>query len=143
VSGLDMVPPLGTWRMTFASNPTKPGVVDRGDRWFVQASTDDTGARTYSYGAANRNSDGSITYTVKGNAEAGSFDLIARTVTVKVDIAKLNAVAQHGAIKTGTVLIGLAGSATVARVTVAGLVGVGLSDSTRRGGTFTIGACQS
>jgi len=141
-SGLDTVPPLATWRMTFASNPTKPGVVDRADRWFVQAATDDTGARTYSYGVAARNSDGSITYTVKGNADAGSFDLTARTVTVKVDVAKLNALAQRGPIKTGTVLMGLAGSATVARVTVAGLVGVGLSDSTRSGGTFTMGACQ-
>jgi hypothetical protein len=141
VSGLDTVPPGGLWRMNFASNPTKPGVVDRADQWFVQAATDAAGARTYSYGVAARNSDGSITYTVKGSADAGSFDLTKRTVTVKVDVAKLNAIAARGPIKSGTALIGLRGLATVDRITVAGLVGVGLSDSTRAGGTFTMGAC--
>jgi hypothetical protein len=116
-------------------------VVDRADQWFVQAATDAAGARTYSYGVAARNSDGSITYTVKGSADAGSFDLTKRTVTVKVDVAKLNAIAARGPIKSGTALIGLRGLATVDRITVAGLVGVGLSDSTRAGGTFTMGAC--
>jgi hypothetical protein len=142
VTGLNVAPPLGTWRMNFATNPTRPGLVDRADQWFVQAATDDAGAQSFSYGAAVRNSDGSITYTVQGAADSGSFDLANRTVTVKVDVAKLNAIAAHGAIRTGTVLMGLRGSATVDRVTVAGLVGVGLSDSTRGGGTFTMGSCQ-
>jgi hypothetical protein len=144
VSGLDTVPPGGLWRMNFASNPTKPGVVDRADQWFVQAVTDETGGRTYSYGVAARNSDGSITYTVKGSADAGGFDLTQRTVTVKVAIAKLNVLAQRGAIKTGTVLIGLRGSTVVDRTpipTPVGTVAIGLSDSTRGGGTFTMGAC--
>jgi hypothetical protein len=144
VSGLDTVPPGGLWRMNFASNPTKPGVVDRADQWFVQATTDATGGRTYSYGVAARNSDGSITYTVKGSADAGGFDLTQRTVTVKVAIAKLNVLAQRGAIKTGTVLIGLRGSTVVDRTTIptpVGTVAIGLSDSTRGGGTFTMGAC--
>ena len=141
VSGLDTVPPLGTWRMNFATNPSKPGLVDRADQWFVQAATDDTGARTFSYGVAVRNSDGSITNTVKGSADSGAFDLTKRTVTVKVDVAKLNPLQTRGAIGTGTVLMGLRGQTSVDRVTVAGLVGVGLSDSTRGGGTFTVGAC--
>jgi hypothetical protein len=141
-SGLDTVPPGGTWRMNFATNPTKPGVVDRADQWFVQAATDTSGAQTYSYGVATRNSDGSIAYTVKGTADAGSFDGLRRSVTVKVDVAKLNALQTHGPITTGTALIGLRGSAAVDRITIAGLVGVGLSDSTRAGGAFTIGSCQ-
>ena len=141
ISGLDTVPPLGTWRMNFATNPTKSGLVDRADQWFVQATTDGTGVRTFSYGTAVRNSDGSITHTVRGPADAGAFDLTGRTVTVKVDVAKLNALQTRGAIGAGTVLMGLRGQAIVDRVTVAGLVGVGLSDSTRSGGTFTVGSC--
>jgi hypothetical protein len=90
---------------------------------------------------ATRNSDGSLTYTAKGPADAGAFDLSGRSVTVKVDIAKLNAAQTHGAIKSGTVLMGLRGSATDARTT-ASAASVGLSDSTRGGGTFTMGSCQ-
>jgi hypothetical protein len=93
---------------------------------------------------AARNSDGSITYTVRGPADAGNFDLNNRSVTMKVDMAKLNAVQKRGAIQTGTVLIGLRGAATAARNTVgtpAGTVAVGFSDSTRAGGTFTVGSC--
>jgi hypothetical protein len=144
-SGLNTVPPLGTWRMNFATNPTRPGLVDRADQWFVQATTDDAGARSYSYGSAVRNSDGSITYTVQGAADAGAFDLTARSLTVKVDVAKLNALQKHGAINTGTQLMGLRGSTSVDRVTIGtpvGTIAVGLSDSTRGGGTFTIGSCQ-
>ena len=47
-----------------------------------------------------------------------------------------------GLIKSGTSLIGLRGQATADRLTVAGLVSVGFSDSTRGGGAFTIGSCQ-
>jgi hypothetical protein len=143
-SGLNVVPPSSTWRVHFATYPTRPGLVDRADQWFLQAATDDTGTRAFSWGTAVRNSDGSITYTPKGNADAGAFDLNAKTVTIAVDVAKLNAVQTHGAIKTGTVLMGLRGSATAARVTEgtpAGTVAAGFSDSTRGGGTFTVGAC--
>ena len=137
-TGLDLVPPHGIWRMNFATNPTKPGLVDRADKWFVQAETDDTGARTFWYGTAARNGDGSITYTKRGPADAGFFDLNARTVTVKADVAKLNALQTRGSIGTGTTLIGLRGSVSVERFTVAGLVGAGLADSTRAGAPFTL-----
>jgi hypothetical protein len=141
LSGLNTLPPGGTWRMNFATSPTKPGVVDRADQWYVQATTDASGVPAYAYGVAARNSDGSIAYTDKGAADAGGFDLTKRTVTVKVNIAKLNALQTHGAIKTGTVLMGLRGTALVDRVTVSGSASAGLSDSTRSGGTFTMGAC--
>jgi hypothetical protein len=145
LSGLDLVPPHGTWRMNFATNPTKPGIADRGDQWFVQATTDDTGARSFSYGVATRTGGGGFTYTVVGGADSGNFDLTNRSVTVKVDVAKLNALQTHGPITSKTPFIGLRGSTLVERyaqtvsiVTVA----VGLSDSTRGGGTFTMSTCQ-
>jgi hypothetical protein len=144
LSGLDVVPPHGTWRMNFATNPTKPGIADRGDQWFLQAATDDQGARSFSYGTATRDGGGGFTYTVVGAADAGDFDLTSRSVTVKVNVAKLNAIQKHGAITSKTPLIGLRGSALVERyaqtvqiVTVT----AGLSDSTRGGGTFTMGTC--
>ena len=137
-SGLDLAPPHGTWRMNFSSNPSQPGLVDRADQWFVQAETDDAGAQTFWWGTAVRNGDGSVTYTKRGPADVGSFDFANRTVTVKTDVAKLNAVQTRGAIGAGTTLIGLRGSATVERFTVAGAVGAGLADSTRAGSAFVL-----
>jgi hypothetical protein len=144
VSGLDVVPPHGTWRMNFATNPTKAGIADRGDQWFVQATTDDAGARSFSYGVATRTAAGGFTYTVIGAADFGAFDLTNRSVTVKVDVAKLNAVQTHGLITNQTPLIGLRGSTLVERYaqTVSIVtVTVGLADSTRGGGTFTMSSC--
>ena len=60
----------------------------------------------------------------------------------KVDVSKLNAVQTRGTLKTGTVLIGLRASASAARATAAGTASAGFSDSTRGGGTFTMGSCQ-
>ena len=60
-SGLNTLPPGGTWRMNFATNPTKPGLSDRADQWFLAAETDPTGVPTYSYGTAVRNRDGTLT----------------------------------------------------------------------------------
>jgi len=133
----------GTWRMNFATNPTKPGIADRDDQWFCAGH--DQGVRSFSYGTAARTGGGGFTYTVVGAADSGNFDLTDRSVTVKVDVAKLNAVQTHGPITSTTPIIGLRGSTLVERyaqtvsiVTVA----VGLSDSTRGGGTFTMKTCQ-
>ena len=137
-TGLDVIPPHGIWRMNFSSNPARPGLVDRADQWFLQAETGDTGAQSFSWGTAVRNGDGSVTYTKRGPADAGFFDLTTRTVTVKADLARLNAVQTRGAIAAGTTLIGLRGSASIERYTAAGLVGAGLADSTRAGAPFTL-----
>jgi hypothetical protein len=137
-TGLDVVPPHGIWRMNFSTNPTKPGLVDRADQWFLQAETDDTGARSFWFGTAARNGDGSITYTKRGPADIGFFDLNNRTVTVKADVAKLNALQAHGAIVAGTTLLGLRGSASLERYTAGGVVGAGMADSTRAGTPFAL-----
>jgi hypothetical protein len=138
-SGLDLVPPRGIWRMNFSTNPTKPGLVDRADQWFLQAETDDTGVRSFWFGTAVRNGDGSITYTKRAPADVGFFDLTSRTVTVKADVSKLNALQTHGTIGAGTTLVGLRGSASLERYTAAGAVGAGMADSTRSGAPFALG----
>jgi hypothetical protein len=138
-SGLNTLPPLGIWRMNFSTNPSKPGLSDRADQWFVMAETDALGVPTYSWGTASRNTDGTMTYTKRGTADVGRVDLLGRSITVRVAVDKLNAVATRGPIASGTVAIGVRASAAVT-VNVAGVASSSpLSDSTRAGRSFTIG----
>jgi hypothetical protein len=146
LSGLSFVPPQGTWRMHFASNPSQPGISDRADQWYLEADTDAEGNRTFKYGTATRTSGGGFTYKPLGSADVGRFDLTNSSVTVKVDVAKLNAVATRGPIASGTALIGLRGSARAVYnvVTAAGTsVGAGVVDSTRGGTSYTVGNCTA
>jgi hypothetical protein len=141
-SGLDTLPPNGLWRMNFASNPTRPGLSDRADNWFVSAETSAAGAPSYSYGTAMRNTDGTLAYTKRGAADVGRFDLADRSVTVGVNVARLNALAARGAIAAGSTLLGLRGSASVSL----GVSGVAtssvISDATRGGRTFALNSCE-
>ncbi len=143
-TGLDTLPPLGRWRMSFSTNATKAGLSDRADQWFVMAETDATGTPAYSWGTAARNTDGTLTYTSRGPADAGSFDLTTRSVTVRVGVDKLNAVAARGPIISGTHAIGLRAAASIT-VNVSGVASSSpLSDSTRAGRPLVIGqACGS
>jgi hypothetical protein len=140
LSGLDTIPPGGTWRVNFATNPSIAGASDRADQWFLAAETDATGARTFSYGTTVRNSDGSLAYTRRGDATAGHFDLTRGTVTIKVATDLLNGLQTRGAIGEGTVLMGTRGSASVAVSTPAASAAL-LTDSTRGGRPFTVGGC--
>lgn len=135
VSNLSVVPPESTWRMNFTANAPFTGVShtgsqsgipgnpyneysfalsDRGDQLYVKATTT-TGtpapSTSFMWGTAVRNSDGSITYTDQGPADAGAIDSTSNTVTVAVAASKLNAFVTHGPpIGYGTVLAGLRGS---------------------------------
>src|SRR5207237_409313 len=83
------------WRVSFAANapnsvlsPTGDysfGLSDRGDQFYLRASTDPTQSQ-FAFGTAVRNSDGSISYTQRGTA-AGSFDTATNTITMKVQNA--------------------------------------------------------
>ena len=144
-SGLTTVPPDSFWRMNLASHPTRPGLSDRADQWFLRAGTDPSGVQSFNYGTAVRNSDGSLAYTIRGTADSGAFDAVNRAVTVKIDLAKLNALQTRGAIGAGTSFIGLRGSSTMfvsAIVPVAGVTSVGpaMTDITRGGTSFTLDA---
>ena len=133
LSGLTFVPNQGIWRVSFANNPTKPGVSDRASQWFLSAQTTSDGVQSFSYGTATRNGDGSITYTARGTPDVGTFDLTNSRVILKVDRSKLSGV---GA---GTQFIGLRGraSAVYNTVTAQGVgVSVGFIDQTRGGTSF-------
>ena len=64
VSDMTAIPPSSNWRMTFTANapdsvlsPTNEytfGVSDRGDGFFVRATTDASGTQTFVYGTAKR-----------------------------------------------------------------------------------------
>jgi hypothetical protein len=146
LSGLTFVPPQGTWRVHFTSNPSKPGVSDRGDQWFIEADSDAQGNRTYSWGSAVRTPSGGFTYNILGNADVGRFDTSNSTVTLAVDLAKLNAHATRGKIANGSSLVGLRGSARAVYTVVNGSVtsvGAGVVDSTRGGTSYTVGNCSA
>jgi hypothetical protein len=138
LSGLTFVPLQGIYRVSFVSNPSKPGVSDRGDQWFLSAETSSTGVQSFWYGTAVRNGDGSVTYTKLGPADFGAFDTTNSRVTLKVNVAKLNGVATRGAIGAGTNLIGLRGRASAVYNVVANTAAVGVIDQTRGGTSYTI-----
>ena len=129
LSGLTSVPPDSSWRMSFATNPTRPFVSDHADQWFLLAATDPQGVQTFSYGTALRDSGGKMVYTTVGPADFGAFDVVNKQVTVKVALAKLNALQKHGAIVPGATFIGLRGQATTGG-------GDGIFDLTRLNGTY-------
>lgn len=142
-----MARPLSNWRMNFTANapystlsPTGDytfGLSDRGDQYFVRASTDATGVPSYSFGTAVRNSDGSLTYTTQGAADVGAFDATTDTITVKVLVSKLNPLVTHGpAIGAGSVLVGLRGEAFTSNVNAK-------QDQTRGGTLFVFGSCSN
>jgi hypothetical protein len=147
VSDLSIIPPLGTWRMSFTANapnsvlsPTGDysfGVSDRGDQFWVQASTALDGTPSYVYGTAIRDSAGSIVYTEVGAADAGSINSAQGTITVKVAVSKLNPHVTHGpAIGYGSVIAGLRGQAFTAD-------GEAVRDATRGGTQFTVTCGQA
>jgi hypothetical protein len=142
VSDLSAIPPMSNWRINFTANapfsalsPTGQysfGLADRGDSFFLRASTDPR-VPTFSFGTAARNSDGSITYTQKGAADSGSFDPQNNIVTVKIAVSKLNPFVTHGpALATGSVLDGLRASTYTSDVN-------GKRDIARGGTQYTLG----
>lgn len=119
VSLLPLIPPASNWRMNFTANapdsklsPTGDytfGLSDRGDQFWVRASTDTNPAGSFTFGTAVRASDGTLTYTMRGTA-VGSFDTINETITIKVAASQLNPFVTHGPpIGPGSVLVGLRG----------------------------------
>lgn len=146
VSDLSSVPLVSNWRMNFTANaplsllsPTGDytfGLSDRGDQFFVRASTDPL-VTPFSFGTAVRNSDGSIAYTIQGAADSGSFDTANNTITVKVAASKLNPFVTHGPpIGVGSTFVGLRGQAFTSGANIK-------ADLTRGGTQFTIGSCAT
>jgi hypothetical protein len=144
VSALPAAPPSANWRMNFAANvpfalisPTRDytfGLSDRGDQFFVRATTNAGGIPTYTFGTAVRNSNGSLTYTDRGAADSGSLDTACRLITVKVSASKLNPfiAAGHTPIGAGSTLAGLRGQ------TFTSGSSNGKRDLTRGGTQYTI-----
>lgn len=147
VSDLSVVPAASNWRMNFTANAPFSGISpvgdysfalsDRGDNFYLRASTDSNPAGTFTYGTAVRGSDGAFTYTDRGTADCGSFDTVNKLITVKVAVSKLNSLVTHGpAIAAGSVLAGLRGSAFTTQTD-------GRRDLTRGGTEFVVGNCAT
>ena len=82
VSDLTTIPPESNWRVHFTANapdsvlsPTGEfsfGVSDRGDQFFLRATTGPSGTQTFSYGTAVRTFSGPVAYTDKGTGSAAT-----------------------------------------------------------------------
>jgi hypothetical protein len=120
VSDLNVIPGQTTWQMSFAVNaphnvmsPTGTysfAASDHADQFYLEADTDVNGNMSYTYGLAQRASDGKLIYTMLGAADAGEFNLNDNAISVQVSVAKLNAVlatAGRPLIGNGTVVAGL------------------------------------
>src|SRR5439155_8162567 len=129
LSGLTAIPPNGNWRIAFTANSPgvrdqRPdGVSDHGDMFYLLA-TDSSGTPKFSYGTAYRDSNPlapvvfaayAMAYNPPaGLADSGAVDTVTGTVSIKVALAKINALipAGHALIGQGTWLSGLRGSVT-------------------------------
>jgi hypothetical protein len=120
VTDLIVQPSGTTWRAAFTVNAPHSvlnpygnysfGLSDDGDQFFVEATTNDGTDPVFSYGTTVRDSDGSLTYTVVGAADAGEFNQDDNTISIMVKVDKLNtilAAAGHPLISNGTVVAGL------------------------------------
>lgn len=147
VSDLSVVPLGGNWRVSFTANapdsrlsPTGDysfGLSDRGDQFFLRASTETSPTGSFTFGTTVRNPDGSLSYTTRGGADSGSFDQVNRTITMKVSVSKLNPFVTRGpAIGASTTLVGLRGQTFTVGANI-------VSDITRGGTQFTLGSCQA
>jgi hypothetical protein len=155
VSDLTIVPPASNWRMSFAANgpdsrmsPTGDysfGLSDRADQFFVRATTDATGARTFTWGTAVREHQhrGLIAYTDRGVADSGVIDSLTGTITIKIAVSKLNTAlaAGHAPLAQGSILVGLRGSTfTTGDDNAADRNDRAKSDMTRGGTQYVINA---
>jgi hypothetical protein len=149
VSNLAAVPRGANWRMNFTAN-APGGLSDRGDQFFVMATTDTADMQVdplFRFGTAVRASNGSITYTFQGDADFGQFDQANNLVIVKIALSKLNPFVTHGPpIDVGSVLYGLRGSTfTTMACTPEDLplqqCRSAVRDQTRGGTSFAFPAC--
>jgi hypothetical protein len=158
------IPPDSTWQMYFTANAPMAGTLvgppnsqyssglsDRGDQFFVQAVTSGSGATTvYQWGSVVRTFSGSLTTTIQGTADSGSFNRAEGTISVRVSAAKLNAFldselaanggpdgenpARYSHIAAGTVMCGLRGEAFEENTSG----GLANEDATRGGTEFIV-----
>ncbi len=142
VSSLATIPPESNWRVNFSAN-TLAGLADRGDQFFVMATTETT-TPTFTWGTAARNSDGSFTYTTRAATDVGYFDTTNNQVVMKVNLNQLNQFASKP-LSIGSTLIGLRGSTfeipiTVNNAPVLGTTSVSAPRDITRGGSIPIGS---
>jgi hypothetical protein len=159
VSDLSAVPPTTTWRMYFtanapevgdgtsanlggpAGNQFSKGLSDRGDQFWIDAETDDSGNKTFHWGTTVRNFSGGTNDTTQGSADRGFFNQSNNTISVRISVNTLNAyldsihagdASKH--IQFGSVLCGLRGNSLQSTS-----FGLALEDYTRGGTEFKIG----
>jgi len=123
LSTLANIVPGCAWRMDFTANAPFGGingtnlysnaVCDRGDKFYLKATSNTDGTFSYTYGTVVRDSSGALVSTSVGNADSGTVNTTNNTITISISASKLNGLVTHGpAIAAGTVLSGLRGEAS-------------------------------
>src|SRR5262249_25712815 len=128
VSQLAPIPAAANWRMSFAAF-APGGVSDRGEQLYVQANTTNPNSPAFTFGTAVRNSDGSLSYTSRGNAVFGLLDTANSEIVIKVKWSRLDPFLTHGPIRFDTRFYGLRGQTFTNGVN-------GIIDRTRGGTSF-------
>jgi hypothetical protein len=132
LSDLAAVPSGTIWRAHFAPN-SAGGVSDRGDQFYMEAST--VGANpAFTFGTAVRDGDGGLTYTARGACQ-GVIDAAGDRIVLKVALGQLNPYVTHGPpVTIGSVIHGLRGSCFTTGANA-------IRDNTRGGTSFTFPNC--
>lgn len=131
VSALTPVPPNSFWRVNFAANA--PGsTADRGDQFYLLASTDGAGTPSFTFGRAVRDTGGTLLYTSLGAALSGAMSTATNEVVVRLALTSLDPYVTHGPpVRPGSTLVGLRGAT--------GTLNAGTArDITRGGGAVRI-----
>jgi hypothetical protein len=132
LSGLTAAPPGTNWRVNFTAN-APAGLSDRGDQYYLEASTQ--GPTSFTFGTAVRAGDGSVSYTQQGNC-TGVIDSVNSQVRLTVKLSQLVPFATHGpAIVPGSMLWGLRGSTFTSGANA-------IRDNTRGGGFWIVPSCN-
>ncbi|MGH2568274.1 MAG: S8 family serine peptidase [Bacteroidota bacterium] len=113
VSDLTNPPLEGFHWMAFFTANARNDLFDRGQSFFVEASTDPRDgasslAPLFFYGTSARRADGAIVNTRVGPADGGSFNAEQKTIALTLGLGKINALAEPD-IAVGSRLIGLRG----------------------------------
>ena len=128
VSDLDPIPPGGNWRINFTAN-APGGLSDRGDQFFMRA-TSSGGMQAFEWGTAQRVSDGSLAYTIRGTTDLGTMDAVNGLISMGVRFDLLAPFVTHGPpLTVGSILHGLRGQAFTTGANA-------ISDITRGGTRF-------
>jgi hypothetical protein len=130
VSDLSVTPANAFWRAYFTAN-APAGAYERGEMFYVEASTDASATPSFRFGSVVRAHNGSYTLTPLGAATGGQILGATDEVVARLALGTLNAFVTGAAVGPGSRLVGLKANTGTSGAVAA-------RDIVRGGGTFDI-----